>query len=116
MLPLNTVPGTGSLGFAFSSILQEAGSLKNIGVSIEQIIETHPNFAALFNEDVFRNSGILSKWAAGMVHGMFLKGDTFSCFGYMYVFWYLMRWMIIPSPETYNAQRCQQSIWIDWLD
>jgi hypothetical protein len=74
MLPLNTVPGTGSLGFAFSSILQEAGSLKNIGVSIEQIIETHPNFAALFNEDVFRNSGILSKWAAGMVHGMFLKG------------------------------------------
>jgi hypothetical protein len=21
----------------------------------------------------------------------------------MYVFWYLMRWMIIPSPETYNA-------------
>jgi hypothetical protein len=61
MLPINTVSGPGSLGFAFSSILQEAGSLKNIGVSIEQIIETYPNFAALFNEDVFRNSGILSK-------------------------------------------------------
>jgi hypothetical protein len=74
MLPINTVPGPGSLGFAFSSILQEARSLKNMGVSIEQIIETHPNFAALFDEDVFRNSGILSKWAAGMVHGMFLKG------------------------------------------
>ena len=45
-----------------------------MGVSIEQIIETHPNVAALFDEEVFRNSGILSKWAVGMVHGMFLKG------------------------------------------
>jgi hypothetical protein len=74
MLPINTVPGPGSLGFAFSSILQEAASLKNMGVSIEQIIETHPNVAALFDENVFGNSGILSKWAAGMVHGVFLKG------------------------------------------
>jgi hypothetical protein len=74
MLPISTVPGPGSLGCAFSSILQEAASLKNMGVSIEQIIETHPNIAALFDDDEFRNSGILSKWAAGMVHGVFLKG------------------------------------------
>jgi hypothetical protein len=74
MLPINTVPGPSSLVCAFPSILQEAASLTNRGVSVEQIIETHPNVAALFDEDVFRNSGILSKWAVGMVHGMFLKG------------------------------------------
>jgi hypothetical protein len=32
-----------------------------------------------------------------------MLGNTFSCFGCMYVFWYLMRWMIFPSPETYNV-------------
>jgi hypothetical protein len=74
MLPINTVPDLGFLGCAFLSILQEAASLKNRGVSIEQIIETHPNIAALFDEEVFRNSGILSKWAAGMVHSVSLKG------------------------------------------
>jgi hypothetical protein len=74
MLPTSTVPDPGSLNCAFSSILQEAANLKNTGVPIEHIIETHPNIAALFDEDVFRSSGILSKWAVGMVHGMLLKG------------------------------------------
>ncbi|PSN73817.1 hypothetical protein BS50DRAFT_627212 [Corynespora cassiicola Philippines] len=26
----------------------------------------------------------------------------FTCFTSMYIFWYLMRWMIYPSPETYS--------------
>ncbi|CAN9197877.1 unnamed protein product [Alternaria alternata] len=103
MLPIDTVPGPGSLRCAFSSVLQEAARLRNIGVSIEEIIETHPNVAALVDEDAFNSSGILSKWAAGMVHGVFRRGNTFTCFGYMYLFWYLMRWMIFPSPKTYDA-------------
>lgn len=74
MLPINTVPNLGSLRCAFPNILQEAASLKNRGVSIEQIIETQPNVAALLDEDVFRKSGILSKWAAGIVHGVLLEG------------------------------------------
>jgi hypothetical protein len=74
MLPINTVPGPGSLGCAFSTFLQEAASLRNTGVSIEQIIETQPNLAALFDEHVFKASGILSKWAVGMVHSVFLEG------------------------------------------
>lgn len=74
MLPINTVPGLGSLGCAFSSILQEAASLRNLGVPIEQIIETQPNLAALFDEHAFKASGVLSKWAVGMVHSVFLEG------------------------------------------
>lgn len=30
-------------------------------------------------------------------------GDNFTCFGSMYIFWWVMRWMIYPSPETYAA-------------
>jgi hypothetical protein len=29
-------------------------------------------------------------------------GNDSTCFAYMHVFWYLMRWMISPSQETYE--------------
>jgi hypothetical protein len=29
-------------------------------------------------------------------------GNDFTSFAYMYLLWYLMRWMISPSPETYE--------------
>ncbi|KAH8622001.1 hypothetical protein IG631_23396 [Alternaria alternata] len=73
MLPINTVPVPGLLGHALPSILQEAASLSYIGLPIEQLIEIHPNIAALFDEDEFMNSGVLSKWAVRMVHSMLLK-------------------------------------------
>jgi hypothetical protein len=75
MLPINTVPDPGSLRRTVPGVLQEATNLINSGRPVEDIIEKHPNIAALFDEEVFRNSGILSKWAVGMVHGVFLKGD-----------------------------------------
>ncbi|KAH6865443.1 hypothetical protein BKA58DRAFT_221242 [Alternaria rosae] len=103
MLPINTVPDPGSLKRAFPGIYEQATALINMGIPADQIIETHPNIAALWDEDVYNNSGILTKWAVGMVHGVYMKGNTFSCFGSMYLFWYLMRWMISPSPDTYNA-------------
>ncbi|XP_014554700.1 hypothetical protein COCVIDRAFT_104348 [Bipolaris victoriae FI3] len=103
MLPINTVPDPGSLKRTVPSVLHEATNLIDNGHPVEEVIEKHPNIAALFDEEVYKKSGILSKWAVGMVHGMFLKGNTFTCFGFMYLFWSLMRWMISPSPETYNA-------------
>ncbi|KAF1850324.1 uncharacterized protein K460DRAFT_382075 [Cucurbitaria berberidis CBS 394.84] len=102
MMPVNTRPDPGSLKHTFSGILQEATGMMERGAPVELIIETHPNIAALLNEDEYNRSGILSKWAAGMVHSAQLKGDTFTCFASMYLFWYLMRWMIFPSPETYE--------------
>jgi hypothetical protein len=74
MLPINTLPDPGSLRHAIPGVLREATNMMNMGVSVEQIIETHPNIVALFDEDVFKNSGILSKWAVGMVHSVYLKG------------------------------------------
>jgi len=34
---------------------------------------------------------------------LMIIGNTFTCFASMYLFWYLIRWMISPSEETYKA-------------
>lgn len=108
MLPINTRPDPGSLRYAFPTILEEARNLLSQGVALDVIIEIHPNIAALYDEEEFNRSGILSQWAVRMVHSAFRKGNNFTCFASMYLFWYLMRWMISPSEETYTAMP-------DWL-
>ncbi|KAF3048691.1 hypothetical protein E8E11_006519 [Didymella keratinophila] len=102
MMTVSTRPDPGTIKLAFPTILQEATAMLDSGTPVEFVVETHPNIAALFDEEEFNNAGILSRWAAGMVHSVMLKGNNFTCFAYMYVFWYLMRWMISPSPETYE--------------
>ena len=74
MMTANSRPGSGSLRYAFSGILEKATTMIELGTPVELVIETHPNIAALFDEDQYRNSGIVSKWAASMVHGFMLKG------------------------------------------
>ncbi|KAJ8115371.1 hypothetical protein OPT61_g2966 [Boeremia exigua] len=103
MMTVNTRLDPGSIKLAFPGILQEASALLQSEIPVERVLEVHPNIAALFDEAEFNRSGPLSRWAAGMVHSMMLKGNTFTCFASMYVFWYLMRWMISPSPETYGT-------------
>jgi hypothetical protein len=78
MLPINTVPDPGSLKRAVPSILQQATGLMNMGVPVEQVIEIHPNVAALWDEDVYSHSGVLSKWAVGMTHSVYMKGTNHS--------------------------------------
>jgi hypothetical protein len=48
-----------------------------MGIPMSQIIETHPNIAALYDEEEFKKSGVLTKWAVGMVHSLYLKGSKF---------------------------------------
>jgi len=74
MLPINTMPDPGSLKRAVPGILQQAASLISMGVPLEQVIEIHPNIAALWDKEVYSYSGILSKWAVGMTHGVYMKG------------------------------------------
>ncbi|KAH6629089.1 hypothetical protein C7974DRAFT_180923 [Boeremia exigua] len=102
MMTVNTRPDPGSVRFAFPDVLQEGAAMIESGAPLEYVIEVHPSIGALFDEAEFNRSGKLSRWAAGMVHSMMLKGNTFTCFAYMHVFWYLTRWMISPSPETYE--------------
>jgi hypothetical protein len=124
MMPVNTRPDPGSVKHAFQALFRDTTALIEGGVRVEAIIEAHPNIAALFDEDEYNKSGVLSKWAAGMVHSTQLKGrlgnlfgqasvyttavayhstgNDFTAFASMYCFWYLARWMISPSPETYE--------------
>lgn len=74
MMTVSTRPDPGTIKLAFSTILQEAALMLDTGTPIESVIEIHPNIAALFDEDVFNNAGALSRWAAGMVHSVMLKG------------------------------------------
>lgn len=103
MMTVNTRPDPGSLKTAFYGLHQEVAMMMDNGVLVKAIIETHPNIAALFDEAEYNKSGVLSRWAAGIVHSMRLKGDDFTAFALMYLTWYLARWMISPTPETYET-------------
>jgi hypothetical protein len=74
MMTVSTRPDPGSVKFVFTNIIQEATAMIESGTSVEHILESHPNIGALFEESEFNNSGILSRWAAGMVHSTMLKG------------------------------------------
>lgn len=74
MMTVSTRPDPGSVKFAFQAVMHEANALLESGTPVESVIEVHPNVAALFVESEFHTSGILSRWAAGMVHSMLLKG------------------------------------------
>jgi hypothetical protein len=74
MMPVNTRPDPGSVKHAFQALYRDTTALIDGGLPIDIIIEVHPNIAALFDEDEYNKSGVLSKWAAGMVHSAQLKG------------------------------------------
>lgn len=131
MMPVSSRSDPGSLKNAFHILFRDTAALLQSGTPVEVVIETHPNIAALFNETEYNRSGVISKWAVGMVHSALLRGasspyydlwhrDTivspillaiankrsgkdFTVFALMYLVWYLARWMVSPSPETYEA-------------
>ncbi|KAF5974486.1 major facilitator superfamily transporter [Fusarium coicis] len=100
---LNTELDPGEMSNAFGDIYQKATSLLKKGEPTHRVFGEYPNIAALYDQDQFDRSCLLSQWAARMVHSVKCQGYDFTCFASMNVFWYMMRWMIDPSPETYAA-------------
>jgi hypothetical protein len=74
MMPVTTRPDPGSMRHAFGTILGNATELIQSGTPVERVIETHPNIAALYSPAEFERSGILSRWAVGMVHAVQRRG------------------------------------------
>jgi len=74
MMTVSTRPDPGSLKQAFQSLHRDTTAMIESGTPLEMIIETHPNIAALFDENEYNNSGIISRWAAAMVHSAQCKG------------------------------------------
>ncbi|XEV02459.1 hypothetical protein FSHL1_007746 [Fusarium sambucinum] len=100
---LNTIPDPGHLDDAFGDIYRRATSLLESGEPVNRIAGHHPNVAALYDQQEFDRSCLLSQWAARMVHSVKRQGYDFTCFASMNVFWYMMRWMVDPTPESYAA-------------
>ncbi len=74
MMIVNTRSDPGSLKHAFTSIHREAMVFLETVGPIQTIIEIHPNMAALYDEDEFSKSGMISQWAASVVHSLQLSG------------------------------------------
>jgi len=81
---LNTVPDPGGLDDAFADIYQQATGLLRDGESITKIVGYHPNVAALYDQQEFDRSCLLSQWAARMVHSVKRQGE-------LDIFWMKMR-------------------------
>ncbi|KAF9776990.1 hypothetical protein IL306_004747 [Fusarium sp. DS 682] len=72
---LNTEPDPGDMSNAFGDIYQEATNLFKKGEPAHHIIGDHPNIAALYDQEQFDRSCLLSQWAARMVHSVKCQGN-----------------------------------------
>lgn len=73
------------------------------GMSLLEIAGPHPRLAAIMSQEEFDRAPSLSQWASKMVYSIKESNKLFVCYASMYLFWWIMRWMICPSPETYFA-------------
>jgi hypothetical protein len=79
MMPVSSRADPGSIKDAFQTLFRDTKSLLESGTPVEVVIETHPNILALFDEADYERSGVLSKWAVGMVHSAQLNGMSSPC-------------------------------------
>ncbi|KAH6654365.1 hypothetical protein BKA67DRAFT_564860 [Truncatella angustata] len=109
--PLTTLPGTSSVKESVASTIRHATSLIRAGIQagqpadqvLNQVIGKRCNVAAIFDRDQYNRTSLLSKWAAGFVFSIQHKNRDFVSFASMHLVWTLARWMIDPSPATYEA-------------
>jgi hypothetical protein len=73
---LNTEPDPGGLEDAFGDIFKEATGLLKKGEPVHHIVGNHPNIAALYDQEQFDKSCLLSQWAARMVHSVKRQGES----------------------------------------
>jgi hypothetical protein len=71
---LNTEPDPGGLDDAFGDIFKKATVLLKNGEPVYRVVGDHPNIAALYDQEEFDKSCLLSQWAARMVHSVKRQG------------------------------------------
>jgi hypothetical protein len=72
--------GAGSIGFALTSFHARCTAMIRKGHAEKDVFGSVPNVAALFDEEKYRTSSVLSQWAASMVHSVTLKGLSFRTY------------------------------------
>jgi hypothetical protein len=121
LMTINRKSRSDPMNSAFGNIHKAATNSIRKGTPEKEVFGIHPDIAALLSEKSHQTASLLSQWAASMVHSTRNKGsfpyfqhvipsesnlhagNDFTCFAYMHVLWYLMRWMIAPSQQTYEA-------------
>lgn len=89
---------------SLTGFLEEQRAQLASGVSPDALFGKHPMVGALIDKDTFDRAPPLSKWAARMERSV-MAGHTVHLTHYasMYHLWNVMRWMICPTPATYQA-------------
>lgn len=103
ILPMNTLPGQTSVTNSVSATIREARDLVRSGNTLESVIGKQCNIAAVYDRKQYDDTTLLSKWAAGIVFSIQYKNKDFATFGMMHLMWAFARWMVEPSPESYEA-------------
>lgn len=95
-------------GTADQSISTFYEKMKNVvmtGSSTDALFGVHPLVGVLLDDEIYHRAPPLSQWAARMVKS--IKGDDseldMTQFASIYHFWAMMRWMVYPTPATYEA-------------
>ena len=122
MMTDNSSSDIGKIRQAITGIYDDATKMMMAGASLQDVAGAYPNIAAIFDEKQFATSPVITQWAARMIRTIKLKcalhlshslhrsrllkkriAYDFTSFASMYIFWYVMCWMVSPSPETYDA-------------
>ncbi|CAN9443880.1 unnamed protein product [Alternaria alternata] len=80
LMCINNGADTGSISAALVHVRSEILSSLEKGTSWNTLVGLHPNVAALFDENSFKEAPFLSQWAASMVHSVRNKGSPYQVF------------------------------------
>lgn len=86
---------------AFSSFMIAKRSEISRGVDPNTFMGPALLLEGMFDQQAFAAADDLSRWAIEMGNG--LVKDGVMRMVSVYIAWWLMRWMILPNPETYEA-------------
>ncbi|THW71935.1 hypothetical protein D6D19_06952 [Aureobasidium pullulans] len=90
------------MSVVYVDFILESKRLIASGIPPERLFGTVPDVEVLVNEAEFVGAPVLSQWTARLANSFGIQ--SLVCrMAVMYIQWYLMRWIILQTPETYLA-------------
>lgn len=93
----------GTLQGVFSNFIIEAQERLESGVDPAEIIGNNLHIGAIFDRNEFERAPMLSKWAIRVVHSIMETNYNVTVFASTYLYWALIRWMVQPSKDHFEA-------------
>lgn len=100
ILPLHDSDGS-RLNHAYAQFMHDKRSSYKSGIPAEDIVGRYPIFEVLYLEEAYLQADDLSRWAARLAYS---HGDpSMEQIITFWAAWHFMRWLIMPSPQTYES-------------